>query len=174
MAAKTKELSPEQQLRFDTFWAAFPRKQGKGAARKAWSKINASEDLVNRMLSAIAHQLTTEQWLKNQGEFIPFPATWLNQERWEDEGVKIYQNRTEAFSGPKKAFLLDGKYKTHEEWAASYNVSLDTLKGMINANPEKYRSWIFGAGQKMPRHLLDELMECYEKKINLSTDDCPY
>jgi len=24
------------------------------------------------------------QWLKDDGQFIPHPTTWLNQERWND------------------------------------------------------------------------------------------
>ena len=37
------------------------------------------------MITAIERWEQTEQWKDNGGRFIPHPATWLNQRRWEDE-----------------------------------------------------------------------------------------
>ena len=70
---------------FDSFWAAYPRKTGKGAARKAWVKMECEVD-ANAVIAAV-HRNTAknEQWLKDGGQFIPHPVTWLNQERWLDE-----------------------------------------------------------------------------------------
>ena len=70
---------------FDSFWSAYPKKVGKGAAQKAWKKIKPNKELVAKMLEAVAVAKTSRQWLDNGGQFIPHPATWLNQERWEDE-----------------------------------------------------------------------------------------
>ena len=68
---------------FDAFWAAYPKKVGKGAAEKSFSKLSPS--LLPQMLSAIDTQKKSDQWAKDNGQFIPNPATWLNQRRWEDE-----------------------------------------------------------------------------------------
>lgn len=67
---------------FDDFWTIYPRREGKGAARKAWAKalkqIPANELLpIVRSFSVRVHG--------TEPRFIPFPATWLNQERWADE-----------------------------------------------------------------------------------------
>lgn len=70
---------------FDEFWQVYPRKQGKGQARKAWRKIKPSQDLKERILWAVEQQKQSEQWQKEGGTYIPLPATWLNQERWDDE-----------------------------------------------------------------------------------------
>lgn len=70
---------------FDEFWAAYPKRVGKGDARKAWAKLKPSPADLVRMLQAIAWQSKTPQWTKNAGQFIPYPASWLRQERWEDE-----------------------------------------------------------------------------------------
>ena len=70
---------------FDAFWAAYPRKTAKGDARKAWQKLNPSDALVAAILSALDWQKNQPQWLKDDGQFIPYPATWLRGERWEDE-----------------------------------------------------------------------------------------
>lgn len=71
--------------RFKEFWAAYPKKIGKDAALKAFMKRKPSADLVSKMIAAIEWQKQTDQWTKDNGQYIPNPATWLNQGRWEDE-----------------------------------------------------------------------------------------
>jgi phage replication O-like protein O len=70
---------------FTEFWAAYPRKTGKGAARKAWKKIKSPKATLEKILTALDWQKKSEQWTKNGGQYIPHPGTYLNQERWEDE-----------------------------------------------------------------------------------------
>jgi hypothetical protein len=64
---------------FDAFWAAYPRKVGKGAARKAWVKAMSKTDRAT-IMDAVAKQ----HWPAD-AQFLPHAATWLNQERWTDE-----------------------------------------------------------------------------------------
>lgn len=71
--------------RFNTFWEAYPKKTGKGAAEKAFRKIKPSGDLLQKMLKAIEAQKRSDQWRRDNGQFIPLPTTWLNQKRWEDD-----------------------------------------------------------------------------------------
>lgn len=70
--------------RFGRFWEAYPKKIGKGAARNSFIKLKPSEALTEKMLGAIAKAKQTAQWQKDRGQYIPNPATWLNQSRWED------------------------------------------------------------------------------------------
>lgn len=75
---------------FDTFWEKYPRKVGKGDARKSFEKISPDSILLDKILAAIENQKNNPQWLKDKGQYIPHPTTWLNQERWLDEvDVKI-------------------------------------------------------------------------------------
>lgn len=67
---------------FDRFWAAYPRKVGKGAAERSFERIRPDVALLDRMLRAIEVQRQSDTWLRG---YIPNPATWLNQRRWEDE-----------------------------------------------------------------------------------------
>lgn len=67
---------------FDEFWSAYPRKTGKGAARRAWMR---SKPPLSACLFAIRWQLRDKAWLKDGGAFIPHPSTWINSERWLDE-----------------------------------------------------------------------------------------
>lgn len=70
---------------FDEFWEAYPRKTGKGEAWKRWKKINPGVELRAKMLWALEAQKRSHDWLKDNGQYIPHPSTWLNQDRWEDE-----------------------------------------------------------------------------------------
>ena len=74
---------------FDEFWKAYPNKVGKDAARKAFEKRKPARPLLDAMLAAIAIQRTTKQWTDNGGQYIPHPSTWLNEGRWQDEGVQV-------------------------------------------------------------------------------------
>jgi hypothetical protein len=76
--------TPKGPDAFDEFWKAYPNKTGKDAARKAFDKRKPGKQLLGEMLQAITAQKQTEQWTKQGGQFIPNPATWLNQGRWQD------------------------------------------------------------------------------------------
>ncbi len=70
---------------FLVFWSAYPKKIGKGSAYKAWKKIKSTKELLTEMLSAIKKQINSNDWKKENGQYIPHPSTWLNTNRWEDE-----------------------------------------------------------------------------------------
>ena len=70
---------------FDAFWLAYPKKVGKQAALKAWSKLKPDAELTQTILQAVEYQRKSAQWKRDGGQYIPNPATWLNQGRWEDE-----------------------------------------------------------------------------------------
>jgi uncharacterized protein YdaU (DUF1376 family) len=67
---------------FDIFWQEFPKKTGKEAARKSWNKTRPN---LQDVLKALAWQKQSKQWFEKGGQFIPNPATYLNQHRWLDE-----------------------------------------------------------------------------------------
>lgn len=70
--------------RFEEFWKAYPKKVGKDAAKKSFDKRRPSKAVLQEMLVSIEDQRKTDQWRKDGGQFIPNPATWLNQGRWKD------------------------------------------------------------------------------------------
>ncbi len=80
---QTPPVSLEHQvLGFSSFWSKYPKRVGKAAALKAWKK-NGCESNSAKILEALEKQhgyLTREG-----GKFIPNPATWLNEGRWDDE-----------------------------------------------------------------------------------------
>jgi hypothetical protein len=72
-------------ITFEDFWKAYPKKKSKSDAEKAWKKINPQNGLSETILAAVESQKLTEDWRKDGGRFIPYPATWLNGKRWADE-----------------------------------------------------------------------------------------
>lgn len=68
---------------FEKFWEAYPRKTGKGAAKKSWLKaVGQVEGRI--IIDAVYKQRKGFNYEDNK-KYIPMPATWLNQERWLDE-----------------------------------------------------------------------------------------
>jgi hypothetical protein len=67
---------------FEDFWYKYPKKVGKQEAIKAWKK--AKPDIL-QVIDALNWQIPSKQWQAENGKYIPNPATYLNQGRWEDE-----------------------------------------------------------------------------------------
>ena len=84
---KNKNIEKEKEINnaFDRFWEAYPRKEAKQTAKRAFEKLNPDEALLQTMLEAVERSKGTAQWKEENGRFIPHPATWINQRRWEDE-----------------------------------------------------------------------------------------
>ena len=69
---------------FDRFWALYPKKRNKPAALRAWRRLNPTAALCMTMSRALKRQMASEEWQKDGGRYVPYPASWLNGARWED------------------------------------------------------------------------------------------
>lgn len=70
--------------RFDRWYAIYPRKVGKAAALKTWRRLKPNAELAAHMIAAVEAQRQGPDWTRDGGRYIPNPATWLNQGRWDD------------------------------------------------------------------------------------------
>ena len=86
---------------FEYFWNAYPKKIGKKEALRAWEKAK-DKPLLDDILQAIERAKQSEQWMKDNGQFIPNPSTWLNQGRWDDEATTKPLSTMEAFLSRKE------------------------------------------------------------------------
>ena len=100
---------------FDRFWSAYPKKVAKDTAKKAFAKHKPDEAMTGVMLAALEKHKRTDQWTRDGGQFIPNPATWLNQKRWEDELPK-------PFIGKKTVFQAYDQEQSEQD-----SVSVDLL-----------------------------------------------
>lgn len=83
--AEVKPARPRPPDRFEEFYAAYPRHIGKQAARRAWIKVTSGITAVEPRViidGAVAFAAASE---RTDPKYIPYPATWLNAGRWDDE-----------------------------------------------------------------------------------------
>lgn len=106
---------------FDRFWNLVPRKAAKGAARKAFEKA-AKRAPIEEIIEGMARYRHDPN---REAEFTKHPATWLNQDCWEDDPIparnsnvgRWVQNTAEAWMyGPQGApQALDGEIAQRKE-----------------------------------------------------------
>jgi len=82
--AKPRKAPGEDSEAFAMFWAAYPKKVGKGEARGAWKQFKCDAKL-EQILRAVGRSRESAEWREDAGRFIPHPATWIRREGWSDE-----------------------------------------------------------------------------------------
>ena len=110
----TKNLKENTKENFETFYKAYPKKIGKANVEKWFIKNNPDEKLFKLMMNKLELFKRSPDWLKDNGQFIPYPSTWLNQKRWEDEiyinGVPIQQEEQEEYIEIDTANMSEEEY----------------------------------------------------------------
>lgn len=87
----TRPAAAVEESEFEEFWKLYPRKEGRGAARRKWPvsrRKAAQSDIIGGLRSYVA-RLEREQ---TEARFIAHPTTWLNQERWADEDIGSFND----------------------------------------------------------------------------------
>lgn len=77
-------ISPRENL-FEMFWTAYPqcfRKANKKGCKAKFIKIKDLENIFPDIMTSLEMQKRSKQWNEQDGQFIPAPLTWINQERW--------------------------------------------------------------------------------------------
>lgn len=104
----------EIEEKFNVFWSAYKRKEGKEDAKKAFTKLlkeireeSGKVALFEAMLLGLKKQEPRHQKLINEGtvEFIPLPGTWIRGQRWKDE---VYKNAVANQDRQDKRQFIDG------------------------------------------------------------------
>lgn len=90
-ASKPKEDDPFL-LSFFEFWNVYPKKKAKPQAFRAWRTINPDTNLRGTIVADVVARAKSEDWTKENRQFCPYPATYLNQRRWEDEAPEPEHN----------------------------------------------------------------------------------
>jgi hypothetical protein len=92
--------------RFEAWYAIYPRKVAKGAAEKAYAaavkRLGGESDNPEDYLFARveAYAAAVKDWPETEQQYIPYPATWLNKERYSDN-PKEWTRKTGRADGPK-------------------------------------------------------------------------
>lgn len=88
-----EEVNWERQ--YEDFYEKYPKKVKKQIVRKWFEKNKPSSELFSSMMSGLEQFRGCKEWLKDNGQYIPYPSTWLNQRRWEDEDITIDVKKNE-------------------------------------------------------------------------------
>lgn len=99
-----RDITPQG---FDEFWEAYPRKQGKGAARTAFIKALSKVDSQTIIDAAISYR---DDPNREQG-FTAHASTWLNQERWEDEPLPARTSKASGWRDAVEAIQKGSEYR---------------------------------------------------------------
>lgn len=78
---------PVRPLGFEAFWDACPRKIGKGKARSEYERAVRRGIPPERLRQRMEMFARTHALARTEQKYIPYPATWLHQSRWEDDHV---------------------------------------------------------------------------------------
>jgi hypothetical protein len=77
--AEERQRRDRQASDFEIFYAAYPKRRNRADAVKAFAKV---KEPVERLVAAIKVQRASDDWQKEGGRFVPYPASWLNSEGW--------------------------------------------------------------------------------------------
>lgn len=91
-----EEYTKNWEEQFDEFYAKYPKKVKKQDVKKWFMKNKPSNELFSSMINSLEQFRASADWQKDGGQYIPYPITWLNQKRWEDEGIEQEQTLSNA------------------------------------------------------------------------------
>ena len=69
---------------FDEFWEKYPKKLARKKAQESWGKLKPDSVLTGEIIAGVKAWAQSSQWMENGGKYIPYPSTFLNQERWKE------------------------------------------------------------------------------------------
>ena len=85
------DADTDRSTPFAQFWLAYPRKKNKGNALKSWNvKANGN---IDQIMAGLERAKLSQDWQKQNGKYIPYPASWLNAEGWLDEPQSELERR---------------------------------------------------------------------------------
>ena len=85
----------EREEYFARFWEAYPVKVKKPVAKIEWNKlVDPCVELYEKIIAAVEQYKQTSRWKENNGAYIPYPETFLQDRRWEDE-IRVTEQKKE-------------------------------------------------------------------------------
>ena len=85
----------EREEYFARFWEAYPVKVKKPVAKIEWNKlVDPCVELYEKIIAAVERYKPTSCWKDNNGAYIPYPETFLQDRRWEDE-IRVTEQKKE-------------------------------------------------------------------------------
>lgn len=110
--APTKNETAKKQ--FEEFYTNYPKKRSKELVLKWFLKNKPNKTLFETIMEKLKVYKKTRQWQEENGKYIPYPSTWLNQKRWEDEIAKgdIVKSAEEKMAELEELYKKEKEYGT--------------------------------------------------------------
>jgi hypothetical protein len=117
---------------FEEFWNLYPKKVARPKAIQSF-KAAMKKTTLEAMLSSLRNFIRSADWLKDGGQWVPHPTTWLNQERWNDEASGIPEQ-----SVPHQSVATNASYSTYDKLV---------IAGVVftSANPPRREQFTVGS-----------------------------
>jgi len=110
------EPLPDTDPRFTALWATYPRRAGKGDARKALAKALTRAPWAE--IYAGVQRFAADPNLPTDGSKIPYPATWLNGDRWEDDPEPVrYDGAQRPSAAAQWGAVMDAYDKANDAYS---------------------------------------------------------
>ena len=121
------------EKQFETFYNAYPRKVKKQDVKKWFLKNKPNEELFKTIIDSLELFKKDKDWLKDNGQYIPYPTSWLNQKRWEDKLDLMQEEKSCEKKEEEKQFAYDTDKLTNEEYGQLLNAKNEQEKNdLIN------------------------------------------
>lgn len=104
---------------FNSFWSIYPKKVGKKKSEEIYKRKVVSKEIEDSVLEGVRKYVNKWKAEATDIKYIPNPATWLNQERWEDE-VVVSNERFNRYSREREKQWEEVKRKERENYNNSF------------------------------------------------------
>jgi hypothetical protein len=131
------------------FWPLYPKHVARARAVRAWNRLKLSDEVQAEMRVALERDVKSAGWTKENGLYVPHPASWLNGRRWEDEATKAEPAapiRT-LDQGLRESKAAQDRYDAEETERRRQMLKLpaDATREQID---RAYRDWLDGNGPR--------------------------
>jgi hypothetical protein len=136
------ELTPTNESNFDRWYSCYPKKQARESARKAWDKQKLDKIFSTIMIKSrafVEHYRSTGKM-----DFLPMPATFLNQRRWEDEfdqPVVVTSNKTESKPVDMRIRMYNGSVSARSSERESVQDNCIAFNRLMEMYGEPHRDY---------------------------------
>ena len=126
---------------FEKAWELYPKKEAKGLARVAWQHLKRMGQLpaLTELEASIRHFMSTENWQREQGRFVPQMGNWLKGQRWLDTSAPVAAVTTQEAAKTQQAVsAAQAMQVQHEADKARRKDELETLRPTFAAFAAKF------------------------------------
>ncbi|MBP8005846.1 MAG: replication protein [Acinetobacter sp.] len=83
LSKNTNQTNSALEEKYEIFWTEYPKCKRKIRKSETFATFKKHAKHFDVLISILKLQKSSDDWIKNDGQFIPAPQSWLNQKLWE-------------------------------------------------------------------------------------------